>query len=131
MLSWYQACPVGVKCRRNKYVSFKLFSSEVISISPGSVPGMGRASYLSRDGTVGCYTVIPFTSVSGPHPIQGDPKHRVVDTLYYIYAEREEKIWPFSLFQQYQKAWQCFLMVPGARRVQQQPGVSWSNKLLG
>ena len=93
MLSWHQACLVDVKCRRSKYVSFKPFFSELISISPESVPGMGRASYLSGDGAVGYYTVLPFTSVSAPHPIHGDPKHRVMDTPYYICAEREEKIW--------------------------------------
>lgn len=74
-------------------LSFKPSFSELISSSPESVPGEGRASYLSRDGAVEYYTVLPFMSVSAAHPIQGDPKDRVMDTPYYIYAEREEKIW--------------------------------------
>lgn len=92
---------------------------------------MGMASCLSGDGAVGCYTVFPFTSVSAPHPIQGDPKCRVMDKTYYMYTEKEEKIWWFYLFQQYQRAWQCFPMVSGARRVQQQSGLSLRVQLLG
>lgn len=40
---------------------------------------------------MGYYTVLPFTSAFAPHPIQSDPKRRVMDTPYYIYAEREGK----------------------------------------
>lgn len=82
MLSWHQAYPVDVKCRRNKYVSFKPFFSELISISPVSAPGVSTASCLSGDGAVGYYSVFPFTSVSAPHPIQGDPKCRVMNKTY-------------------------------------------------
>jgi len=105
MLSWHQACPVDVKCRKNKYVSFKPYFSEIISNSPASVPDMGRTSYLSGDEAVGYCTVLPFASFSAPHLMQGDPKHRVMYTPYYIYDEREEKIWQFYLFQQYPRAW--------------------------
>lgn len=110
-------------------MSFKPFFSELISSPPESVPGVGRGSYLS--GVEQWGTTLPFTSVSAPHPIQGDPKHRVMDTPYYIYAEKAQKIWQFYLFQQYQRAWQCFPLVPGARRVQQQLGLPWRDELLG
>lgn len=76
MLGWHQPCPVDVKCRRNKYVSFKPFFSGFIPISPD----VGGASSLFEDGGVGYYSVLPFMSGSAPHPNQGHPKHTVMDT---------------------------------------------------
>lgn len=70
-------------------MSFKPFFAELIS--PESVPGVGTASCLSGDGAVGYYAVFPFTSVSAPHPIQGDPKCRVMDKTYHMYTENKEK----------------------------------------
>lgn len=53
MLGWHQHCPVDVKGRRHKYVSFKPFFSLFIPISPESVPAVGGASSLSGDAAVG------------------------------------------------------------------------------
>lgn len=80
MLGWHQPCPVDVKCTRNEYVSSKSFFSVFVSISPESVPAVGGASSLSGDGAVGYYSLLPFMSVSAPHPNQGDAKHSVMDT---------------------------------------------------